>query len=117
MTESTSSTEAQRGRVLVIGLDGTTFDLYLRKGMRWSDGVPLTVDDFLFWYEDVLNNEAFGYSDAYFKAANGEQGLMEKIDDHQVRITFASSYPFFYQLMSTRYGASSSGGRGGLGRS
>jgi len=94
--------------------DGTTYDLFLRRGMRWSDGAPFTADDWMFWYEDVLNNPDFGYSDPYFMAKGGEQGVMEKVDDYHVRITFASSYPFFYELMSTRYGASSSGGRAGL---
>ena len=98
----------------VVSDDGTTYDLYLREGMRWSDGAPFTADDWMFWYDDVLNNEAFGYTDAYFKAETGEQGVMEKVDDYHVRITFAGPYPFFYTLMSSRYGSSSSGGRVGL---
>ena len=27
--------------------DGKTFTLFLRKGMKWSDGAPFTADDFV----------------------------------------------------------------------
>ena len=33
------------------------FTLRLRPGLKWSDGVPVTMDDVLFAYEDVLLNE------------------------------------------------------------
>ena len=33
--------------------DGRVSTLHLREGMRWSDGVPVTADDWLFWYEDM----------------------------------------------------------------
>lgn len=34
--------------------DGRSAVFRLRKGLRWSDGAPFTVDDILFWYYDVL---------------------------------------------------------------
>ena len=37
--------------------DVRSFTLYLRSGMKWSDGAPFGADDFMFWYEDVLHNE------------------------------------------------------------
>ena len=33
---------------------GRTTTIFLRRGMKWSDGHPFTADDFLFWYEDCL---------------------------------------------------------------
>ena len=36
-----------------ISADVRTLTLRLRSGMRWSDGAPFTVDDILFWYEDI----------------------------------------------------------------
>jgi peptide/nickel transport system substrate-binding protein len=39
--------EAQEGRI---------FTFYLRKGHRWSDGVPFTSADFAYWWQYVANN-------------------------------------------------------------
>ena len=33
--------------------DAKTFTFYLRKGMKWSDGEPVTTEDVKFAYEDV----------------------------------------------------------------
>jgi len=35
---------------------GRVYTFWLRKGVKWSDGHPLGVDDLIFWYEDVLKN-------------------------------------------------------------
>jgi len=37
--------------------DGRTVIFKLRRGVRWSDGEPFTVDDILFWYEDFALDE------------------------------------------------------------
>ncbi|MGH3502766.1 MAG: ABC transporter substrate-binding protein, partial [Nocardioidaceae bacterium] len=37
--------------------DVKEYTFTFRKGMKWSDGEPLTADDVLFWYEDVFMNK------------------------------------------------------------
>ena len=37
--------------------DGRSMTLTLREGIKWSDGVPLTSDDFLFMFNDLLLNK------------------------------------------------------------
>src|SRR5512138_787428 len=37
--------------------DGKEYTITLRKGLKWSDGTPLTSDDVVFWYEDVIINK------------------------------------------------------------
>src|SRR3546814_19719165 len=36
--------------------DGRSFTLKLREGHRWSDGHPLTAEDFRYFWEDVATN-------------------------------------------------------------
>ena len=37
--------------------DNKEFIFHLRRGHRWSDGAPLTSDDFKYYWEDVANND------------------------------------------------------------
>lgn len=74
--------------------DGKTLTLYLRKGMRWSDGYPYTADDIMYWWEDiVLNDELSPVKPTAWWAPGGELMKVEKVDDYTVRFRFAASYP------------------------
>src|SRR5713226_3199827 len=37
--------------------DGKSVTISLRKGMKWSDGMPFTANDFVFWHEEVYLNK------------------------------------------------------------
>ncbi len=72
--------------------DGKTFTLYFRKGMKWSDGAPFTVDDILFFWESVvLNDEITPVKPAHWKPG-GELMTVEKLDDYTVRFHFSKPY-------------------------
>ncbi len=43
----------------------TELTIYLRKGHKWSDGRPFTVDDVLFWWKDIILNEEINSSSRY----------------------------------------------------
>ena len=36
--------------------DFSQWQVFLREGMKWSDGAPFTADDILFWYEHIVLN-------------------------------------------------------------
>ncbi len=76
--------------------DKTTYTIYLRKGAKWSDGVPFTTEDILFWYEDLLLNEEYtAVVSSTFKDANGKVMDLEVIDDYTFKITFGTPKVFF----------------------
>jgi peptide/nickel transport system substrate-binding protein len=59
--------------------------VYLRRGMRWSDGAPFTADDILFWRNDMSLNREFPGSPSL--RVDGREVLVERIDDFTVRYT------------------------------
>ena len=80
--------------------DSRKYILYLREGAKWSDGMPFTADDFLFWYEDVALNEDIFPSPPPEMVIAGEPGLMEKIDDYTISYTFKEPYPLFLDILA-----------------
>lgn len=36
--------------------EGKTFTMHFKKGIKWSDGVPFTMEDIKFWWEDMATN-------------------------------------------------------------
>ena len=66
--------------------DGRRTTLFLRKGMKWSDGAPFTADDFMFWYEDMYQNKDLIKSPAPELSANGKPGRMQKVDETTVAV-------------------------------
>ena len=83
--------------------DYKTWTLTLRKGLKYSDGVPLTADDFLFWYEDILQNKDLTPSMPTMWAPNGKLMQMTKVDDYTVKVDFEDSNPNFDLTMVRSY--------------
>lgn len=75
--------------------DGTTFTVYLREGVKWSDGHPFTTEDVMFWYEDILLNEDLTPVVGDTWRAGGETAEVEAVSDYEFTVTFAEAKPFF----------------------
>lgn len=80
--------------------DNKKFTLYLRKGMKWSDGHPFTADDIMFWYHDVALNKDLSPSIPSRLLLDGKPGVYKKIDDYKVEISFEKPYGAFIELLS-----------------
>lgn len=70
--------------------DRRTFTFFLRRGMKWSDGVPFTADDFLFMSEGMLVNE-----NVSTWGINDPAHTVSKTDDYTVVYRFEEPYPKF----------------------
>ena len=79
--------------------DGRTFTVFLRKGLKWSDGASFTADDITFWYEDMLLNKDLVPIPPGEITINGKMGKVEKIDDYTVAFKFPDPYHLFEEVM------------------
>ena len=73
--------------------EGKKFTLYMREGLRWSDGEPFTADDVQFWYEAVLLNEEITPVISSRWRPGDEVVKFEKIDDFTFSLTSAVPNP------------------------
>lgn len=80
--------------------DGKTATLTLRKGLKWSDGQPMTADDFLFWYTEIYQNKELVPTPAPEFQINGKPGRMVKKDDHTVAFEFPDAYYLFGDILA-----------------
>ena len=87
--------------------DGKTFTIYLRKGMKWSDGVPVTVDDVLFAWRDVLlNSKIHKVSPAAFRPGNKPMKIV-RVDDYTFKTVFEQPYGSFPYFLTRTMGGNS----------
>lgn len=77
--------------------DATQLTAHFRQGIRWSDGEPMTADDYLFWWNDMVLNEDIPVDPASGTVVGGELMTLEKIDDYTIQFTFAAPNPLFLE--------------------
>lgn len=80
--------------------DGNEFVIKLRDGLKWSDGEPLTADDLMFAYENVLLNTKLMPVTPTFLVNGGETAKLRKTDDLTVQVTFAEPNGLFLEQLA-----------------
>ncbi len=66
--------------------------VHLREGLRWSDGEPFTVDDILFWWNDIVLNDELTPVKPKVWTPGGELAEFTKVDDYTLEISFSVPY-------------------------
>ncbi len=80
--------------------DGKVTTIFLRKGLKWSDGQPFTADDFLFWHDDIYQNKDLVATAVPDLTINGKPGVMKKADDYTVVFEFPEPYYLFVDILA-----------------
>lgn len=85
-----------------INEDASEYTLHLREGIKWSDGRPFTSADILFWFEDVVGNQAlFPSGQPSWLVVNGTPAEVTAPDDHTVVITLGGPNSLFLFRLAT----------------
>ncbi|MGV3522971.1 MAG: ABC transporter substrate-binding protein [Candidatus Sericytochromatia bacterium] len=81
--------------------DQRTYTLTLRKGLKWSDGKPLTADDVVFTYTSIIDNELISsiYRDSLL-VKDVFPGV-QKQDQHTVVFTTPEPFAPFLQSLDS----------------
>jgi len=86
--------------------DQKTFTFTMRKGLKWSDGQPVTVQDVKFAFDDVLfNKELTPVFPAWLRSGgkvDGQPLKFDVINDYTFQISFSEPYGGFPILLSIK---------------
>ena len=86
--------------------DFTEYTIYLRKGMRWSDGVLFQAEDCIFFYESMCVKKTFGEELwSCFLAKNPQTGktsraVFKEIDEYTFQVIFDYPNPDFLENLT-----------------
>jgi peptide/nickel transport system substrate-binding protein len=89
--------------------DNLSYTFHLRRGLRWSDGMPLTADDVIFTFDCILTEvedpdtgeKLPKFPSRYYQQFHiaGEKLRYTKVDDYTVRFDLPTVYaPFIYDI-------------------
>ena len=81
--------------------DGKTWTFRLRKNLRWSDGAPLTADDVVFTWNDVIYNPKIDNVTRDPFIIDGKEFKITKVDD----LTIQVETPVVYAPFLKTFGA------------
>ncbi len=95
--------------------DGTVYTFKLRENAKWSNGDPVTAQDFVFSLQRIMTPETGAkYANILYPIANAEainKGEMEPaelgvkaVDDKTLEITLAQPTPYFLELLTHQTG-------------
>ena len=95
------SVEANVAKGYSVNEDATVYTIYLREGMKWSDGAPFTAEDCVWFYNYICLNkvDSKGVRNCH-KDANGNPAVVEKVDDYTFTVTFGTPKYDFIEALS-----------------
>src|SRR3989339_415247 len=77
------------------GTDLKTYEITLRAGTKWSDGMPITINDVIFTFETIQNLEVGSPLATAFEGVK-----IEKTGERSVRFTLKEPYVYFLNSLT-----------------
>lgn len=84
-----------------ISPDGKTYTIKLRHGIKWSDGKPITADDVVFTWRDIIFAGLGDTSTRDSLVIDDKLPTVKKIDDYTVIFTTPKPFAPFIRMLST----------------
>ena len=81
--------------------DYMTFTVYLWEGLKFSNGDPLTADDYMYWWNHVANNKDLSPVPPQDSVPTGIENVI-KIDDYTVRFILTQPDVWFHVRLGDR---------------
>ena len=98
-----------------ISEDGLTYTIKLKDGLTWSDGTPLTAEDFVWSWKRAMTTEGYytNFMYGYIAGTTGEDGNpytnmedldanmgVRAVDDTTIEITLKMAAPYFTSILT-----------------
>jgi peptide/nickel transport system substrate-binding protein len=84
-----------------VGPDQKTWIFKLRKNLRWSDGEPLTADDVVFTWNDVMYNPKYNQVTYDLFRSRGKNFEVTRVDDVTVRVVTPEVFAPFLEYFGS----------------
>ena len=84
-----------------ISEDGKEYSINLRHGIKWSDGKPITADDVVFTWRDIILAGLGNTSIRDSIVINGKLPTVYKIDDYTVKFVTPEPFAPFIRMLSS----------------
>ncbi len=82
-------------------VDGNDYLIKLRRGVKWSDGRPITADDVVFTWQNIIFDGYGNTSTRDSIVVDGKLPTVAKIDDYTVKFTTPEPFAPFIRMLST----------------
>lgn len=108
MYDSLFTTSAKDGKIIpklaksYETKDGKTYIVHLRKGIKWSDGKPITADDVVFTWNDIILAGLGNTSTRDAVTIDGKLPKVYKVDDYTVKFVISKPFSPFVRIMASQ---------------
>ena len=82
-------------------VNGKEYIVKLRHGIKWSDGKPITADDIVFTWQNIIFNGFGNTSTRDSIVIDGKLPTVEKLDDYTVKFVTPEPFAPFLRMLAT----------------